>query len=242
VPHPTAPVSELAKLRGVGPATASAAVAAAAPETYPFFDEQVAAQLPGLGPVAWTLGYYARYADALRAAARELGAEWTPALLERALWAHVGGKAGAAARAMTDRDLFLGIWELVPELSLYDSGPVPACCTYEIGSRDGLVEVRVRWRMRADGPEQVTAFAAPGDGTPRELPQSGSQGPDAFSITRVDERTLNSAALRGGEVLAHARRVASLDGTLLAIVQEGARPEGGRFRNFQVYRRAPAAP
>ena len=95
VPHPTGPISELAKLKGVGPATASAAVAAFAPATYPFFDELVAAQLPGLGPVAWTLGYYARYADALRAAARELGGEWTPALLERALWAHVGGKAGA---------------------------------------------------------------------------------------------------------------------------------------------------
>ena len=95
IPHPTAPVAELSKLRGVGPATASAAVAAAAPHLYPFFDELVAAQLPGLGPVAWTLGYYARYADALRSAAGELGGDWTPVLLERALWAHIGGKAGA---------------------------------------------------------------------------------------------------------------------------------------------------
>lgn len=96
IPHPTAPVSEMAKLKGVGPATASAAASAAAPEIYPFFDELVAAQLPGLGPVAWTLGYYAKYADALRSAARDLGGEWTPVLLERALWAHVGGKAGTA--------------------------------------------------------------------------------------------------------------------------------------------------
>ena len=88
IPHPTAPISELAKLRGVGPATASAAASAVAPEIYPFFDELVAAQLPVLGPVAWTLGYYARYADALRSAARDLGPEWTPALLERALWSH----------------------------------------------------------------------------------------------------------------------------------------------------------
>lgn len=95
IPHPTAPIAELAKLRGVGPATASAAVAAHAPQSYPFFDELVAAQLPGLGPVAWTLGYYARYAEALRAAALTLGGDWTPALLERALWAHVGGKANA---------------------------------------------------------------------------------------------------------------------------------------------------
>lgn len=96
IPHPTAPITELSKLKGVGPATASAAAAAAAPEIYPFFDELVAGQIPELGPVAWTLGYYARYAEALGTTARALGREWTPVLLERALWAHIGGKAGVA--------------------------------------------------------------------------------------------------------------------------------------------------
>lgn len=96
VPHPTAPIAALAKLDGVGPATASAVAAAYAPATYPFFDELVAAQVPALGRVAWTLGYYARYAAALRERARELGDDWTPVMVERALWAHVGGKTGAA--------------------------------------------------------------------------------------------------------------------------------------------------
>jgi adenine-specific DNA glycosylase len=96
IPHPTKPISTLAKLAGVGPATASAVVAAAAPDLYPFFDELVAAQLPELGKVAWTLGYYARYAEALRARVRELGGDWTPVKLERALWALAGGKAGAS--------------------------------------------------------------------------------------------------------------------------------------------------
>ena len=48
-PHPTAPIAALAKLGGVGPATASALAAAAEPSIYPFFDELVAAQVPGLG-------------------------------------------------------------------------------------------------------------------------------------------------------------------------------------------------
>ena len=95
VPHPTAPIARLATLAGVGPATASAVVAAVAPARYPFFDELVAAQIPALGKVAWTLGYYARYATALRERAAALGADWTPVLVERALWAHVGGKTGA---------------------------------------------------------------------------------------------------------------------------------------------------
>ncbi len=95
MPHPTAPISTIAELEGVGPATASAVVAAAAPETYPFFDELVAAEIPGLGEVKFTLGYYARYADQIRARAAALGKGWTPAMVERAVWASVGGKAGA---------------------------------------------------------------------------------------------------------------------------------------------------
>jgi hypothetical protein len=93
VPHPAKPIARLATLKGVGPATASAVAAAFRPDVYPFFDELVAAQLPGLGKVAWTLGYYGRYAEALRVEAARLGGAWTPAALERALWAHVGGKA-----------------------------------------------------------------------------------------------------------------------------------------------------
>jgi hypothetical protein len=95
IPHETAPISMLAKLEGVGPATASAVTAAVAPSVYPFFDELVAAQVPALGKVAWTLGYYARYAAALRERAAALGGEWTPVMVERALWADVGGKTGA---------------------------------------------------------------------------------------------------------------------------------------------------
>ncbi len=97
IPHPTKPISTLAMLAGVGPATASAVVAAAAPDFYPFFDELVAAQLPELGKVAWTLGYYARYAEALRERAKELGGGWTAAKLERALWSLSGGKAAGTA-------------------------------------------------------------------------------------------------------------------------------------------------
>ena len=92
-PHPTMPVETISTLAGVGPATASAAVSAYEPARYPFFDELVAAQIPSLGKVAWTHGYYARYATALRQQAQQLANGWTPAMVERALWAHVGGKA-----------------------------------------------------------------------------------------------------------------------------------------------------
>ncbi len=95
IPDPKKPIATLATLGGVGPATASAIVAATSPDLYPFFDELVANQVPALGKVAWTLGYYVKYADALRERAKKLGGDWTPVLVERALWANVGGKAGA---------------------------------------------------------------------------------------------------------------------------------------------------
>ncbi len=97
IPDPKRPIALLAELAGVGPATASAIAAAAAPDVYPFFDELVGAQVPGLGAVAFTPAYYAKYAAALRDRADALGGGWTPAMVEQALWAHVGGKAGARA-------------------------------------------------------------------------------------------------------------------------------------------------
>src|ERR1051325_6905709 len=44
-----APIATLSKLAGVGPATASAILSAAVPAVYPFFDDLVAAQIPGFG-------------------------------------------------------------------------------------------------------------------------------------------------------------------------------------------------
>lgn len=94
IPDSKRPIALLAELAGVGPATASAIAAAAAPDVYPFFDELVGAQVPGLGTVAFSPAYYAKYATALRDRAEKLGAPWTPSTVEQALWAHVGGKAG----------------------------------------------------------------------------------------------------------------------------------------------------
>jgi len=96
IPNSRVPIAVLAKLSGVGPATASAVVSAVAPGTYPFFDEIVAGQVPGLGPAAFTLPYYVRYAEALRERSAALGESWTPARVERALWSAAGGKARQA--------------------------------------------------------------------------------------------------------------------------------------------------
>ncbi|HKP52501.1 MAG TPA: hypothetical protein VJ183_07600 [Chloroflexia bacterium] len=92
VPDPRKPVALISTLAGVGPATASAALAAYAPHIYPFFDELVAAFIPGLGPVAFTLPYYLKYASALRERADLLNSTcsdrtWTAHDVAQALWA-----------------------------------------------------------------------------------------------------------------------------------------------------------
>ena len=98
IPDAKKPISILSRLSGVGPATASAVVAAAAPERYPFFDDLVAAQIDGIGKIAYTSAFYGRYSEAIRSRAGRLGAGWTPAMVERALWANAGGKAGLGRR------------------------------------------------------------------------------------------------------------------------------------------------
>ncbi|MEO8289127.1 MAG: hypothetical protein ABI670_22190 [Chloroflexota bacterium] len=92
VPDPRLPITALAALAGVGPATASAALAAFRPDIYPFFDEAVSGQIPGLGPVAFTTKYYLAYAQALRERAATLNAacgepSMTPQDVAQAMWA-----------------------------------------------------------------------------------------------------------------------------------------------------------
>lgn len=89
------PIQFLCELDGVGPATASAALAAFRPDLYPFFDEWIAKQIPNLGKVAFTPSYYWKYADALREKARTLqkcGDEWNAHQVGQALWVASGGK------------------------------------------------------------------------------------------------------------------------------------------------------
>lgn len=94
--------------------------------------------------------------------------------------------------------------------------------------------------MPGDPKEHSTEFGGRADAVPISLPAAPGM-PDAFTRTRIDAGTLDSAALRGGEQVAYARRVVTEDGSLMAVVQEHVAPNGQRLRNFQVYRRAPSS-
>lgn len=103
VPDQRRPIDILSQLAGVGPATASAILAAYAPDVYPFFDELVAAQIPALDKVAFTAAYYQRYAAALRDRAEQLQEKcrhqkWTAQEVSQALWSASGGKVTQTAK------------------------------------------------------------------------------------------------------------------------------------------------
>ena len=130
-------------------------------------------------------------------------------------------------------DRFLGRWQLLPELCLYEFGSVLVSGEYRISREDRIIRIIMEWTM-ADGIKQTATFGARDDGSWR--PDEGP-GAETYTLTRIDQNTLDSAAFRAGASIGYARRVASNDGTLLVVVQDGARENGEKFRNFQVYRR-----
>jgi hypothetical protein len=97
-PEPRKPVATIAELAGVGPATASAVLAAYRPDAYPFLDDLIGSAIPDLGKPAFTLPYYVRYAAALRQRAEQLGPPWTAQSVGLAVWSAAGGKVGGLLR------------------------------------------------------------------------------------------------------------------------------------------------
>ncbi|CAL9145669.1 uncharacterized protein LOC135628597 [Musa acuminata AAA Group] len=86
-------VSELTVLKGVGPATASAVLAAYAPDVAPFMSDE--AMMAAMGNVKeYTLKQYLAFAEKLQTKAKDLSAEgiiFTPSDVERALWSSAVG-------------------------------------------------------------------------------------------------------------------------------------------------------
>lgn len=134
---------------------------------------------------------------------------------------------------MTQQYTFTGRWDLLPELSLYELGPLPASGTYEIFVDGGHVNIELSWTME-DGVPQSATYGGAMDGSRSKIE---APGVDELSFECIDQHTLDSSAYADGQRVSYARRAVSRDGLLMTTVQEGPNPSGGTFRNFQVYRR-----
>ncbi|XAR62005.1 hypothetical protein NMG60_11016575 [Bertholletia excelsa] len=95
LPDVSKAVSELTVLKGVGPATASAVLAAFAPEVAPFMSDEAMIAVLG-NSKEYTMKQYLVFVDKLQAKAKELSSKestFTPSDVERALWSSsIGAK------------------------------------------------------------------------------------------------------------------------------------------------------
>ncbi|XP_017274053.1 uncharacterized protein zgc:112496 [Kryptolebias marmoratus] len=92
LPDVQAAIAELSSLKGIGPATASAVLAAGAPQLTAFMSDEAVESVPGLKPIQYTAKHYALYLDKMAARSAKLNKvdpqqNWTPHRLEMCLWA-----------------------------------------------------------------------------------------------------------------------------------------------------------
>lgn len=140
--------------------------------------------------------------------------------------------------AMSPSSTYIGTWHLVPELSIYELGVAPACCTYTITATSTCVQIHVQWQTEFGGQPQEVRFGGPIDGKERPLFEADESGLKTLVLSSPSLNKLDSTVYERGVVVASARRVASWDGALLAIAQEQTDATGATRRSFQVYRRA----
>lgn len=127
-------------------------------------------------------------------------------------------------------DDYLGSWELIPELCIYEKGEPPVSGLYRISVSGDSTNFSIQW-IDGVGNEYEHEFGGPADGS-----QLATDAPGAthMTITRVDERTLDSAVFNDSVRTMYARRRAH--GDLLSTAQT-IHSHGDPYSIFQVYKR-----
>ena len=127
-------------------------------------------------------------------------------------------------------DPFAGRWELDPSTLDYQAGRPGRRASYTITSvLDGLLFTLDA--EDADGNPLKFTYGGALDGADREIAPGTT-----LTLTRLDERSIESTLKRNGQVADRWTRVLQPDGTML-ITQFVAAPDGRELRNTSLYRR-----
>jgi hypothetical protein len=134
---------------------------------------------------------------------------------------------------MTTPDPFIGCWELDPSTLDYQSGRPGRRAAYRIDATpDGLL-----FTLDAEDADRNPLHVTYGgaiDGMDREIAPGVT-----LTLTRLDERSIESTLKRNGRIADRWTRVLQPDGTML-ITQFVPMPDGRELRNTGVYRRVNA--
>ncbi len=125
---------------------------------------------------------------------------------------------------LPDARSFEGTWKLLPERCRYEHTVPPREGTYRIAATPEGLAFAIDW-VDSTGSVEHTDFRLTWDG---ETPAS---------LELVDAKTLNTTIERNDQVVAHASRKLSDDGTEMEILQSAFTPEGKPFVNRAWYRR-----
>lgn len=132
-----------------------------------------------------------------------------------------------------DNDPFIGTWVLDPIQSKYQFGTPPTSGTYILEVENESLKITMAWETAEGQQVEMSYFGIP-DGNIYPYKDNPAVA-DAMSMTRVDRQTLDSTALKGGQVILYARRVLSRAGTVMTVTQSGPAPDGGQYSNISVY-------
>lgn len=131
-------------------------------------------------------------------------------------------------------DSFLGKWQLDPAQNQYEVGTPPQDGLYTIEATATGYLFTIEWTAPDGKPMKVNYTATP-DGV--HYAYENPAIADSIATTRVNELTLDTETLKGGQVAAFARRLLSNDKNTMTVTQSGKTPDGTAFSNVSVYRR-----
>jgi hypothetical protein len=135
---------------------------------------------------------------------------------------------------IAEDDLFLGTWQLQPNLSDYGFGQPPAEGLYRISRYGEGYKFEITWTTAAGRQMETSYVGIPdGDKYPFEDPQIA----EAVSLTRVDELTLDSESFKDGRRIAHARRELVESRDKMRVTQSAETPEGTKYSNTAYYQK-----
>jgi hypothetical protein len=136
--------------------------------------------------------------------------------------------AGAACLAA---DPQMGTWKLNEKKSKITPGTLKNTQVV-YSSMFGQVKINADG-IDANGKPQHTEWSGKFDG--KDYPVTGDPNSDARSYTKINDRTLMTAAKKNGKVTVRGKIVVSADGKTRTVTLDGTIPKGKKFKNVAVY-------